>query len=222
MEKFDKTNLMVIAVAALLVLVLIIVMICGACSGKKDTNWNPLTSGSTTDTTGNTTGNSTGDSTQDSTQNQTDGTAGTGPQIDIGVIDRNEIDNVLNQPTSGTKPTTPTTPTTGGTTGTTNSQPTTKPTEAAKPTEKPKPSETTKPTETTESTTNPETTTPTTEELKLLTWEEWDALRREEKSAYRNAFPTHDDFKQWYYAAQAQYDSTKPTTDGNIALGGGK
>lgn len=192
MEKLDKTKIITIGIAALLVLVLAIVMICGACSGKQDAEWNPLTTAGTTDTTG--------ESTDDTAQNQTGSTTDVVPEVSIGVIEKDQLDEILNQPPKPTKPTT------GGNTGATQNQPTTQPT--------------TKPTEATEPSQETENTTPGTDEVKLLSWEEWSALSRAEKIAYRDSFPSNDAYYQWYDDAKAQYDSTKPVTDGNIDLGG--
>ena len=181
MEKLDKTKIITIGIAALLVLVLAIVMICGACSGNQDAEWNPLTTAGTTDTTG--------ESTDDTAQNQTGSTTDVVPEVSIGVIEKDQLDEILNQPPKPTKPTT---------------QPTTKPTEATEPSQE------------------TENTTPGTDEVKLLPWEEWKDLPREEQLAYRASFPSLDAYFQWYNEAKAQYESTQPTLgpDGNIDLGG--
>lgn len=207
MENMDKTKVILIGIAGLLVILLVVIMICGACSGRKDANWNPLTTGSTTDTT-DTTGNSTGDA----TQGQTDGTGSTEVDVEAGVVDRDEIDGFVNQ----TQPTTK--PTTGGNSGTTQTQPSTKPTQTTTPTET---TESTESTESTGSATEPENTDPTTEEFKLLTYEEWKNLSPDERLQYRDNFPGgRDAYNEWRDKAYEQYESTRPTTDGNIDLGG--
>ena len=104
------------------------------------------------------------------------------PSVSLGIVDRDDFGN--DDPTDPTqpKPTNPTTPTDP------------KPTNPTNPTQPTEPEETTEP-----------PTMPEVEGIKLLTWEEYQALSGKEQRAYKESFPNRDDYYAWLDAAQAAY-----------------
>lgn len=203
-----KKTKLIIAIAACALVLLVLICVAVGCDKEESPNTTDPTgtgniseTGDATDPTGN--GN-TGDTTQPSSGNadSTDPSGGSAgeddpiiPSVSLGITDRDDFENDSSSET--------TRPTTGG-----DNDPTTTPTTA--PT-----SPTTEPTEPTEMPTYPEV-----EGIKLLTWEEYEALGGQGQRAYKESFPNREDYYAWLEAAQAEYKANHESEfGGNVDIG---